>query len=141
MQKEDFRAVATKLEASRDTGAQLFCALLRSAGVEARLVCSLQVLPFTPNMKVTMPVKPNPAITVKYPDTRTGIHDEGSAEAGSDTSTWTAGSSSLSVPTSRVISRLGGSGRRQHVASGNGNPTVVPSVERSYDNRWYGCLG
>ncbi len=47
MQLTDFRAAAEKLEASRDTGAQLFCALLRSAGVEVRLVCSLQPLPFT----------------------------------------------------------------------------------------------
>lgn len=44
----DFREAATVLEGSRDMGAQLFCALLRSAGVEARLVCSLQPLACTP---------------------------------------------------------------------------------------------
>ena len=44
--KEDFLSAAQQLKASRDVGAQLFCALLRSVGVEARLVCSLQVLPF-----------------------------------------------------------------------------------------------
>ena len=45
LQFEDFVSTARNLKASRDTGAQLFCALLRSAGVDARLVCSLQCLP------------------------------------------------------------------------------------------------
>lgn len=47
MDKEDFREAAKSLRGSRDVGAQLYCALLRSAGVEARLVCSLQPLAFT----------------------------------------------------------------------------------------------
>jgi len=42
--REDFRAAARSLQGSRDVGAQLYCALLRSAGVRARLVCSLQPL-------------------------------------------------------------------------------------------------
>ncbi|KAG0645844.1 DNA repair rhp41 [Hyphodiscus hymeniophilus] len=45
-EKSDFRAAARNLKGSRDVGAQLYCALLRSAGVKARLVCSLQVLSF-----------------------------------------------------------------------------------------------
>ncbi|MCJ1463886.1 hypothetical protein MMC07_002495 [Pseudocyphellaria aurata] len=53
MQKFDFRDAAKSLEASRDTGAQLFCALLRSANVEARLVCSLQPLPFLATLSTT----------------------------------------------------------------------------------------
>ncbi|KAI0888001.1 Rad4-domain-containing protein [Annulohypoxylon maeteangense] len=48
MEKDDFREAAKSLCGSRDVGAQLYCALLRSAGVEARLVCSLQPLAFTP---------------------------------------------------------------------------------------------
>lgn len=32
-------------------GAQLFCALVRSVGVDARLVCSLQPLPFQSHVK------------------------------------------------------------------------------------------
>ncbi|KAL2069598.1 hypothetical protein VTL71DRAFT_14277 [Oculimacula yallundae] len=44
--KSDFRAAAKTLKGSRDLGAQLFCALLRSANVETRLVCSLQPLSF-----------------------------------------------------------------------------------------------
>lgn len=46
MEKPDFRDAAKSLSGSRDIGAQLYCALLRSAGVEARLVCSLQPLAF-----------------------------------------------------------------------------------------------
>lgn len=42
----DFCAATAALEGSRDTGAQLFCAVLRAAGVDVRLVCSLQLLPF-----------------------------------------------------------------------------------------------
>jgi len=42
--REDFRDAANMLQGSRDMGAQLYCALLRSAGVRARLVCSLQPL-------------------------------------------------------------------------------------------------
>jgi len=45
-EKSDFRAAAKTLKGSRDLGAQLYCALLRSAGVETRLVCSLQPLSF-----------------------------------------------------------------------------------------------
>lgn len=54
MHQSDFRDAARTLKASRDVGAQLFCALLRSIGVEARLVCSLQLLPFQPAPKVTL---------------------------------------------------------------------------------------
>ncbi|KAI1846014.1 hypothetical protein JX266_007823 [Neoarthrinium moseri] len=46
MERPEFREAAKKLKGSRDVGAQLYCALLRSAGVEARLVCSLQPLTF-----------------------------------------------------------------------------------------------
>ncbi|KAL9130083.1 MAG: hypothetical protein Q9217_001642 [Psora testacea] len=52
MLKEDFLLAAEALEASRDVGAQLFCAMLRTAGVNARLVCSLQTLPFHSGEKV-----------------------------------------------------------------------------------------
>jgi xeroderma pigmentosum group C-complementing protein len=38
---------AKELQGSRDVGAQLFCALLRSTGLEVRLACSLQPLPFS----------------------------------------------------------------------------------------------
>ncbi|CAM1501883.1 Fc.00g038670.m01.CDS01 [Cosmosporella sp. VM-42] len=47
LDRQDFREAAKKLQGSRDVGAQLYCALLRSAGVRARLVCSLQPLACT----------------------------------------------------------------------------------------------
>ncbi|KAM5346459.1 hypothetical protein ACJ41O_009464 [Fusarium nematophilum] len=47
LDRDDFREAAKKLQGSRDVGAQLYCALLRSAGVRARLVCSLQPLACT----------------------------------------------------------------------------------------------
>ncbi|KAF8457685.1 hypothetical protein BGX38DRAFT_1139181 [Terfezia claveryi] len=47
MSKGDFLDASQSLTGSRDLGAQLFCALLRSLGVTARLICSLQPLPFS----------------------------------------------------------------------------------------------
>ncbi|RMJ27990.1 hypothetical protein PHISP_01105 [Aspergillus sp. HF37] len=43
---DEFRSAAECMEGSRDVGAQLFTALLRALGVEARLVASLQPLGF-----------------------------------------------------------------------------------------------
>ncbi|KAK7417331.1 hypothetical protein QQX98_004608 [Neonectria punicea] len=43
---EDFRQLARSCEGSRDVGAQLFTALLRGLGIEARMVASLQTLGF-----------------------------------------------------------------------------------------------
>ncbi|MCJ1245386.1 hypothetical protein MMC30_002590 [Trapelia coarctata] len=132
MQKEDFRAVAADLKASRDVGAQLFCALLRSVGVEARLICSLQVLPFVATVRSTTPVKPKPAFTIEYPDTRTGISDdESGADAGSDSSARPAGSSSGNGLTSRVRSRLGGPGRLHQVAPIIASPNIAPLVKQT----------
>ncbi|KAL6714347.1 hypothetical protein ACLMJK_007770 [Lecanora helva] len=54
MQITDFRDSSHQLQGSRDVGAQLFCAMLRSAGVDARLICSLQPLPFQPSQKVEL---------------------------------------------------------------------------------------
>ncbi|KAL9576044.1 MAG: hypothetical protein Q9212_007435, partial [Teloschistes hypoglaucus] len=58
MQKSDFLDCAKTLKGSRDIGTQLLCALLRSANVETRLVCSLQALPLTGNTKGAAPQKP-----------------------------------------------------------------------------------
>lgn len=54
MQKSDFLTAARKLRGSRDVGAQLFCAMLRAAGVDARLVCSMLALPFQPAQKMAL---------------------------------------------------------------------------------------
>ncbi|KAK3332149.1 nitrilase [Cercophora scortea] len=66
-EKQDFIEAAKTLSGSRDVGAQLFCALLRSAGVETRLVCSLQPLACVPGgptlpkqqPKIDTPSKPS----------------------------------------------------------------------------------
>ena len=55
---DDFKTAAQTHRGSRDVGAQLLCALLRSLAIEARLVCSLQVLPFSAVAKGTTPEKP-----------------------------------------------------------------------------------
>lgn len=41
------RKAAKETSGSQDIGAQLLCSLFRAAGVDVRLVCSLQCLPFT----------------------------------------------------------------------------------------------
>lgn len=68
LEKSDFLQAARSLKGSRDVGAQLFCALLRSAGVKTRLVCSLQPLacvasaPTMPRRReVQAPAKPSAA--------------------------------------------------------------------------------
>lgn len=43
---DEFRSAAERMEGSRDTAAQLFTAMLRALGIEARLVASLQPLGF-----------------------------------------------------------------------------------------------
>ena len=50
------------MQGSRDFGAQLFCALLRSVAVEARLVCSLQPLPFSGAMQPPQKPEPEPIV-------------------------------------------------------------------------------
>ena len=63
LELSDFREAAKSLSGSRDVGAQLYCALLRTAGVEARLVCSLQPLSFSsagPYMATGQKPKPKP---------------------------------------------------------------------------------
>ncbi|KAI1124253.1 Rad4-domain-containing protein [Nemania abortiva] len=69
LEKSDFREAAKSLSGSRDVGAQLYCALLRSAGVEARLVCSLQPLSFGsagPYMGTGRKGKQKPTLEEKY---------------------------------------------------------------------------
>ncbi|KAL1841886.1 hypothetical protein VTJ49DRAFT_6485 [Mycothermus thermophilus] len=65
-EKSDFLKAARTLKGSRDVGAQLFCALLRSVGVEARLICSLQPLSFVPGAP-TMPKRPKTQAASKQP--------------------------------------------------------------------------
>lgn len=64
LSKEDFIKQAKTLSGSRDFGAQLFCALLRSVAVEARIVCSLQPLPFSGTVKDMNPKSFHGAIPI-----------------------------------------------------------------------------
>jgi len=57
MDKDEFRTAAHTLHGSQDLGTQLFCALLRGIGLEARLVCSLQPLPFASAAERATPQK------------------------------------------------------------------------------------
>lgn len=57
---DDFKAAARSCSGSRDLGVELFCALLRSVAVDTRLVCSLQVLPFSGVAKGQMSEQPKP---------------------------------------------------------------------------------
>jgi xeroderma pigmentosum group C-complementing protein len=59
MDKDDFRRMAHTLQGSQDVGTQLFCALLRGIGIEARLICSLQPLPFASSAQPSTPQKAN----------------------------------------------------------------------------------
>jgi len=87
MQMTDFRDAAHQLEGSRDIGAQLFCAMLRSAGADARLVCSLQSLPFQPSPKVELhQVKHNASKTAERKDREDILKDQPGAEGVSDAS-------------------------------------------------------
>ncbi|KAL8789744.1 MAG: hypothetical protein Q9213_000995 [Squamulea squamosa] len=77
-QKVDLLDCAKSLKGSRDVGAQLFCALLRSAGVETRLVCSLQPLPLIVTGKAITPqkplIKPMPIIDYNPPSSDDDTH-------------------------------------------------------------------
>ncbi|RMZ74563.1 dna repair rad4 [Pyrenophora seminiperda CCB06] len=57
MDKDEFRTAAYTLRGSQDLGTQLFCALLRGIGLEVRLVCSLQPLPFASAAERATPQK------------------------------------------------------------------------------------
>ena len=82
MQKADFRKSAQQREASRDVGAQLFCALLRAVGVDARLVCSLQPLPFSSvaNRKPMPPARPQAYVAFAQNDIATDSNTESDRE-------------------------------------------------------------
>lgn len=114
MDRSDFIRAAKKLEGSQDTGNQLFCAMLRSIGVEARLVCSLQPLPATSTVaKTTTPQKAvKPTVFAIASDT-----DPDKSEASADDS---------SVQSSRSIGKVPSVRRRLGQPSFAASPFSAP---------------
>ena len=106
MQRSDFLSAAGKLEGSRDVGAQLFCAMLRAAGVDARLVCSILPLPFQPAQKMTLSQIMHSASRLPPPKSRQATPEPNSeAEAESDGSTIVEGK--VGSTKAEIRSRLG----------------------------------
>ena len=94
---------------SRDVGAQLFCALLRSINVEARLVCSLQPLSFAV-VHVAAPSTSTPPIkkTVHHPGSDSEVHVNSHDEASlSATSRASSVESTISASGPHRIKRFG----------------------------------
>ncbi|KAJ5525465.1 hypothetical protein N7494_012115 [Penicillium frequentans] len=87
LSQADFRSQAKIMQGSRDFGAQLFCALLRSVSVEARLVCSLQPLPFSGTVKDMTPSKAAPKYIVISSDDHDSSMDERQQSGSSSTPT------------------------------------------------------
>lgn len=85
MQKSDFLAAAGRLKGSRDVGAQLFCAMLRAAGVDARLVCSMLPLPFHSVQQIALPQVMHNASRLPHHQSREATPEPDSeADIGSD---------------------------------------------------------
>ena len=83
----DFHEIAKQMQASRDIGAQLFCAMLRSVGVEARLVCSLQPLPFGASAIRATPKRQKYTYAAVYADSADSDSPLDSVNASSKTTT------------------------------------------------------
>ena len=106
MQKPDFLAAAGRLKGSRDVGAQLFCAMLRAAGVDARIVCSMLPLPFQSAQTVALPqVMHNSSRLPRYGSREASPKPDSEADAESDGSLIAEGK--VGSSRAEVRSRLG----------------------------------
>lgn len=83
IRKVDFIEAAHTLSGSRDLGAQLFCALLRSVGITTRLVCSMQPVTFSFQNKGPVIPSLSQLQSLSAPPTETPTPQEG-PEPGSD---------------------------------------------------------
>ncbi|EED21162.1 DNA repair protein Rad4, putative [Talaromyces stipitatus ATCC 10500] len=124
--REEFREQARKLQGSRDFGAQLFCALLRSAAVEARLVCSLQVLPFSGVAKGTSPEKPKREYIVISSDDNLSSSDDKIVAQSAGTP---AKGRRLGQPSFKMPVRQSASNYLRHPRNFSGSPFPVFWVE------------
>ncbi|KAK0939469.1 hypothetical protein LTR29_008965 [Friedmanniomyces endolithicus] len=101
--RSDFITASRKLAGSQDTGNQLFCALLRALNVDARIVCSLQVLPFA-----NAPVKSTPQKPIKrtiFASASVSNTDHSASDASADDASVRSSSSIGKIPP--VRRRLG----------------------------------
>ncbi|KAF1912679.1 hypothetical protein BDU57DRAFT_374503 [Ampelomyces quisqualis] len=120
MDKDDFRRTAHTLQGSQDVGTQLFCALLRGIGIEARLVCSLQPLPFASSAQPSTPQKPSmQQNTIVVDPYNNNIHGVASSKS-------TSGTSSRSKKLSRMERIMG---ERHTVLNKTG---VAPRKQKAY---------
>ncbi|OCL08346.1 Rad4-domain-containing protein [Glonium stellatum] len=124
MERSDFRKAAKALEGSQDVGAQLFCSLLRAIGVEARLVCSLQCLPFASMAR---------DISAQTPKIQrnTVVLDAYASDASSIRSNTSANPSTASSRPKR-ISRLGQLGSSRNRGYDLGKPAPLPKPKKIY---------
>ena len=117
MDRSEFIRASKRLKGSQDTGNQLFCALLRAAGVDVRIVCSLQPLPSTASTAKpsNTPQKkpPKPVVLAIASDTDP---DKPSASEASDNS----------ITTSRTIGKIPSARRRLGQPSFNTSPATTP---------------
>jgi xeroderma pigmentosum group C-complementing protein len=114
MDLADFAMAARDLEGSQDTGNQLFCAMLRAVGVEARIVCSLQTLPYAnPPAKSSTPLKKKkPTVFAIASDTDPNLSD--------------ASASDGSIGSSAAIGNIPSVRRRLGQPSFTTSPKVAP---------------
>ncbi|KAI9715724.1 MAG: hypothetical protein M1828_000739 [Chrysothrix sp. TS-e1954] len=122
---KDFFEAAKARQGSRDVGAQLFCALLRSVGVTARLVCSLQPLSFSkvPPTPTSTPFKPTYYLSETAD--RLGVDSPADDTDVSMPSVVSRASSVTSVRTPRPIRRFGKTQSRDSPQTDQG---VAPST-------------
>lgn len=118
MDLSDFAMAARDLEGSQDTGNQLFCAMLRAVGVEARIVCSLQTLPYAnPPAKSSTPMKKKkPTVFAIASDTDPNVSD--------------ASVSDGSIGSSAAIGKIPSVRRRLGQPSFAASPKVAPPREK-----------
>ena len=114
--RSDFIAAAKNLESSQDSGNQLFCALLRSVGVEARLVCSLQPLPFA-----SSPAKSSTPQKVAKPTIFASIASDTDRDTGEE---------DASVQTSSHIGKVPSVRRRLGQPSFAPEPSLAPPPQK-----------
>ncbi|OCK86627.1 Rad4-domain-containing protein [Cenococcum geophilum 1.58] len=132
MQRLEFRKAARILEGSQDVGTQLFCALLRAIGVEARLVCSLQCLPFASIAQNTHLQTPKIQKNTVILDPSLSDASPMSSKSDANASTAPTIQAEKSVAPSRPkrISRLGQLGSARNHGYGLSKPAPQPKPKK-----------